>query len=594
MSASVELVMFAIRSALRINAQYRRAFADSTLDRPLTLPLPGFEAQPDLSTVESFYEREDVRELVGDNLRVTALLEELTAEGGLTADGQRELFALYNEHRLLVAARDGTLLGGAADSPPGVTHEDVFVLLQIRQWRPGEDPNPTLLRRLAGTFVNIAVDYFAEFPDAISTSSSRGEALRAFLESVDGLDFSEDAPREVIEQLFVATVETLRDHPDLLDQADKSGLLLKGVFESLYDGARQRLEDLEGDLSAQDRVREWAQLVFRSVLAGAGEAVFSDPARFLGLEEGASELVGRVGRSILDAVLDAEDLDLDDLLSRETLDGLVKAALDAVGRHPELLGVDDEGLTELIAAVAGGLAESSAEIGSGFLPEAIRLTLEATGEHLELLLPEDGDDPERHLLLIAARSLLAQLSVPPADDAGWKLRLRSDQALMVLESVFDEVVQNPRWVEEIEDEGETLLAAVAAEVLATLRALPGPKLTSRTGFAILTAALRVAGRRFELLAEEQGGRRIALVLDAVLGTVFAPGVDPKAVWVLARDAVVERLVALALDAVARHGATLEKIQQVRAVVEEAIALLAAAEAWSLEDFAQRLETELSS
>lgn len=604
MSASVELVIFAIRSALRINAQYRRAFADSTLDRPLTLPLPSFEARPNLATVEAFYDRQDVQELIGSNLRVVALLRELQDEGRLQKEAERELFSLYREHRLLVEARDGTLFDGDGGENPGVQlglgHEDVVVLLQIRQWRPGEDPNPTLLRRLAGTFVNIAVDYFVDIPDALSTASSRGRALRAFLESVDRLDFTEDAPTEVVEQLFVATVEILRDRFDLLDQADKSGLLLQSAFGALYDSARERLAELEGDLSAQDRVRDWVRLVYRSVLEGAGEAVFADPETFLGLREGESELVGRVGRSILGVVLDQEGLDLDRLLSRETLDGVVKAALEAVGQHPELLGEDEEGLTRLLAALATGLSESSVAIGRGFLPEAIRIILERTGENLELLLPEGEDDPKRHLLLLAGRSLLAELAVPPAADAGWKLRLSPELALDVLESVFDEVLQNPRWVEEILDEeaeegdvGERiLLATVAAEVLATLRALPGPKLTTRTGFAILTASLKVAGQRLELLTEDDGIRRIVRVLDAVLGTVFAPGVDRSALWTLARDAVIERLMALALDAIARNGATLEKIERVRQVVEETIALLAAAEPWSLEDFGLRLKAEL--
>jgi hypothetical protein len=268
----------------------------------------------------------------------------------------------------------------------------------------------------------------------------------------------------------------------------------------------------------------------------------------------------------------------------------VKAGLLVVGNHPELVSDDNLFLKNLIGATATELAQSTTPLGRAFLPEAVRIILENTAGKLELLMPEGKDRPEKHLLVVAGRDVLEQLAAPPPPGATWKLRFGSADALRVLEAVVEEVVQNPGWLEKKAGDGHPLLGEVTKEVLATLRTTAPPHLTRQTGLAILEAALRAAGRRLEFLDKNQQNRRlIGLALEAVLTTVFHPEVDPRAAWVLARDAAVGRLVAVMLEKLAEHGVTEARIMEAQTVLQATVQLLAAGDVWSPERFALQLD-----
>src|SRR5437899_277965 len=99
MPSEADLILFGIQAALRINEQFRHAFADSTLSRAITLPLPGFPAQANRSTWENFYRDGDGKEFVVSNLRVRGLLNKLSDTGDLADPETAELGRLYQEHR---------------------------------------------------------------------------------------------------------------------------------------------------------------------------------------------------------------------------------------------------------------------------------------------------------------------------------------------------------------------------------------------------------------------------------------------------------------------------------------------------------------
>ena len=594
MVASPELVMFGIQAALRLNEQFRRAFADSTSSMAITLPLPSFPSVPTPSTAESFYRSGDGQAIAQENLRVSQLLTKLNQQGLLSDPEQQDLLRLCKEHQALVRARAGLLVTDV-NNPAGMTNEEISQLLSIRQWRPGEDPHPTMLRRMAGTLINIAVDYLVQMPDVVSTKSTRGKALRGFLEAIDSIDFVEDGRDEIIERLFIATVETIRDVPELITGDEKARILVHNVAGGLYADVKKRVEAANGDLSQQESIQSWGQLVLRSVLSSAGQTIFAEPAKFLGIGGPAEgQLVSRVGQAILDSILDRDQIHLGQLITRDSLDRIAKAALAVVGQHPELFGADNQGLKNLIAATAQALAQSSTKIGRDFLPEAIRIILEKTADNFELLLPGGPDQPARHLLIVAAKQILEQLSASPPAGSKWTLQFGSAEALRAVESVVEEVLQNPGWIVTAAGEINTLLGDVTKVVLDTLRATAPPRLTKTTALAILEAALRAAGKRLEFLTQDQNNRRlVSLALEAILATIFRPGIDAKAAWVLARNATVERLTAIVFEKLARLGLTPARIEKVRQVIEEAIQLLAQGGRWSLEDFDIRLEAALA-
>jgi hypothetical protein len=594
MPAEAELILFGIQAALRINQQFRHAFADSTRSHSITLPLPNFPAALDRSSMESFYRFGDGKEFSVTNLRVRELLNKLSAAGDLAPDEDQEFCRLFREHNAVILA-GGPGLVGTGDNPAGLTDQDILYLVTIRQWREGHDPNPTILRRMAGTLVNIAVDYVVEMPGVISTNTARGKALLSFLGAFEHIDFAEDGRAQILEGLFTAALETLRDHPDMLAEDDRTRELLHDVAKGLYEDSAPLLAAPGQTLTEKERIRAWAQMVFGSVLKSVGTTVFAEPEKFLGIS-GATEgeLVSGVGRALLTSLMAGDGLNLSALFTRESLDRVAKAGLLVVGSHPELVTNDNLFLKKLIGAAATDLARSTTCLGRAFLPDALRIILESTAGRLELLMPEGKDRPEKHLLVVAGREVLEQLAAPPPPGATWTLHFGSAEALQVLEVVVGEVMHNPGWLEKKAGDAHSLLGEVTREVLATLRTTAPAHLARQTGLAILEAALAATGRRLEFLEKNQQERRlIGLAVEAVLTTVFHPQLDPRAAWVLARDAAVERLVAVTLEKLAEHGVTEARIMEAQTVLQSTAQLLAAGDVWSPERFALQLEQRLA-
>jgi hypothetical protein len=594
MPAEAELILFGIQAALRINQQFRHAFADSTRSDGITLPLPNFPAALDRSSMENFYRFGDGKEFAVTNLRVRELLNRLSATGDLAPEEDQEFCRLFREHNAMILA-SGPGLVGTGENPAGITDQDILCLVTIRQWREGHDPNPTMLRRIAGTLVNIAVDYVVEMPGVISTNTSRGKALLSFLEAFENIDFAEDGRAQILEGLFTAALETLRDYPDIVAGNERVRVLLHDVAKGLYEDSKALLAAPGQTLTEKERIRAWAQMVFGSLMKSVGTTVLAEPEKFLGISgttEG--ELVSGVGRALLTSLSAGDGLNLNALFTRESLDRVVKAGLLVVGTHPELVTDDNLFLKNLIEATATELAQTTTPLGRAFLPEAMRMILENTAANPELLMPEGEDRPEKHLLVVAGREVLEQLAAPPPPGATWRLRFGSAEALQVLEAVVEEVAKNPGWLEKKAGDAHPLLGEVTKEVLLTLRTTVSPHLNRQTGLAILEAALRAAGERLEFLEKNQQNRRlVALAVEAALTTVFHPEVDSHAAWVLARDATVERLVVVMLEKLAEHGVTEAKITEAQGVLEATVRILAAGDVWSLERFALQLEERLA-
>jgi hypothetical protein len=70
MPSETDITLFCIRATLRINEQFRHAYADSTRSRAITLPLPNFPAAVERISMESFYRFGDGKEFFDSNLRV--------------------------------------------------------------------------------------------------------------------------------------------------------------------------------------------------------------------------------------------------------------------------------------------------------------------------------------------------------------------------------------------------------------------------------------------------------------------------------------------------------------------------------------------
>ena len=394
---SAALVLFAIRSALKLGQQLRLAYVDNTRRRELLLPLPNFFSSPDIVSATNYFAGPGERH-VAVSARLAALLEKQKAPGqSLTTGEESELRAFHSEFFNVDLALNGRL--GEASDGSSLSADELNALITIRQWRRGTDPNPPVVQRLDGTLVEIGVDYFLNVPGALNKNSSYSKVIAGVLDGLSQINFAEEQLRDLPVRLFAASAETISAHPEWLSGNSQVQELVKVATRAISANTAARLEQLQAggnsDLVKEQRVLDWAELVFRSVVSSAGNLVLTDPRRYLGVQGDAeSALVTQVGHAVLGLVLDQDKLDPQRLFSIKGLEKIVQAALAVLGEHPEILiSSKNAGLQKLLAEIATQLSQFDTPLTPDLLPELTRQILSKTGENLSLLWPNPANKP---------------------------------------------------------------------------------------------------------------------------------------------------------------------------------------------------------
>src|SRR6266581_6999135 len=528
-SDSAALVLFAIRSALKLGQQLRLAYVDNTKRRELVLPLPNFFSSPDVVSATNYFAGPGERHGAA-SARLAAMLHKLKQPELLSEAEQSELCAFHAEFFNVDLAQSGRL--GQASDGSSLSADELNALITIRQWQRGTDPNPPGGQRLAGTFVEIGIDYFLNVPGALNKNSSHGKFVAGFLDALSGINLTEEQLRDLPVRLFVASVETVSAHPEWMTGDTQVQELVKVATQAVSTNTARRLQQLQtggnSDLVKEQRVLDWAELVFRSVLSSAGHLVLAEPKRFLGVPGDAeSALVTQVGHAVLGLVLDVDKLDSQRLFSTKGLGKIIRAALGVAGEHPEILiGSKNAALQKLLGEIAKQLSQYDTPLTPDLLPELARLILSKTGEHLALLWPDFSNKPENHLLLTAVGATLQILTRPPDAGAKWKLQFSRDDLLAVIPAVVNELTANPNWLlSKAGKEADNLRAALSA-AMAVLRNRADQRLGPSTAVEILTETIRAVGLRQEFLGQlpqgipPAGQPIIAAALDAVLAAAF--------------------------------------------------------------------------
>jgi hypothetical protein len=600
MPGEAELIMFGIRSAIKLGQQSRAAYVDATCRRELVLPLPNFPTAITVDSAGGYFIGEGERHVKRPS-RLAELVDKWKARSALAPGEVDELRVFRSESFVQDLAEAG--LPVTATDASTFDAADLAALLTVRQWARSDDPTPSVLQRVGGALIEIGVDYLASVPGALNSSSTVGKLALAALTGLEPLKLSEIPIAELPARLFVATLETVSSQPALLTGDPKVQELVRVTARGLAQDVGARVAAMraggDSDSSREERVAVWGELVFRSVLASGGRLVLEDPKTFLGLEPaGQAALVSEVGTSVLGLILDEPDRDLSRVFSREGVDVVLKAALTAVARHPEILvGRTDRRLRTLLVAVAGELGQYDTLLTPAVVPEVTRLILEKTGENLEQLWPEMARKPENHLLLTAAGTALAVLTRAPAAGARWTPTFGRDELLAVTSTVFDELVQNPVWLVAAAGSTDASLQVALEAALDVLRARGTSRLSVATATAIVQASMRAVALRAEFLERMPAGHPmagkpvLAAALDATLKTMFDPP-GARAAWRLARADAVVGVVQIALDELARRGASPERVIALDGFVREQAAGIEAGQAWDLDTFATGLRTAL--
>ena len=593
--ASPELIFFAIKAGVRIGVEARNAYIKNTKQREILLPLPNIDLSPHRNMVKRFFDN-DGAEFLQPESEISVLhsrVDELDPD----SVEEKRYFELYKKYVAIRNARD---LGQESITLAGsgqMALDAYMSLTALEQWAPGDPNKPRPIRRMAGTIIELGIDYFASMPGAINDDSKHAKTLKSFVKGLDKIQFSDVLDQEnpypdLAASIFIAAMETLAEQPEFVTSDPNFQELVTVASAGLATDVTTRLEKL-GDEAQKDRLRDWGNLVFRSLLTNAGRNVISDPQKFLGVEDEAeASLVAKVGTSILDLAVTADDMDLHRVFGREGLDVIVKASLSAVADHPELVSdTKNSAVTALIKDVAGNISSMPTVLCSDAVPEIFRITLEKTGDNLEMFWPELR--PEKHLLLTAAKTVLSRVSETPPAGAKWKLAFRSDDVLAVVNSALEELVNNPEWLLKSAADQDANLAVVLDATLMVLRRHTDNRLSLPVAREIVVESLRAVSQRKEFLNEVVGAQPVvATVIEIVVGAAFGEEND-AARWQLLRSQALTAAISISLDRFAESAMDEACLENLKTVLTNTVADAAEGNPIVWDDFELQLETALA-
>ena len=554
MSPNVSTVMFAIEGGMRLYAAGKQVYVDKTLARPMPLPMPSSSSGGiNHISARRWFSGETGQSVVRKNSRIAALL----GRTNLKASEKGELVELYIAAFLQYEPE----LPDEFRFATGPRIDELQTFITIRQWSNAEASKKiTALQRIAGTLVNISIDYFLEAPGALSDNKPEGRALRAFLEAIDNKDFAGTPVEYLAGDLLIAIVEAVKLEPQLIGKGDTTEKLVRNITTSLSTSASTYLKDLP---TKEQRQRgEWLQLIAYSMVKGTAGTVLGNPQKILGVSKTEGVVIKAVGGTVADLLTGADDnrrLQFAKLLSGDGLETVIKATLNAVTDNPGILKIGNDGLKKVLIEVADELELIPELFTEDLYPELVRLLLEKSSANLSLIWDINENNPKKHLLVIASSELMKQLSVNHGA-AKWKPDLTHAQALAVAEIAFDAVLDNPYWVKKIAGvggAGEKPLGVAIAAILQSFAMVEGGRFNNETLLVALKVGISTGAKEIALLKKvpkaEAGDARVAITsaVDAIFNGVLDGNSNTRSQWHQARNSAISVAIAVVLEQLAQ-------------------------------------------
>lgn len=450
-SLTAEAIILAINSAIKLGKNLQRAYAKSAKSKAIFLPLPKFDVRPNADRAHRFFR--DKTELKGGH-QFVAQVERLTFlfqqfDNGLLLEQQEE-YVNYYETLSFQLRKDRE----RDVNHDGVNTDDLVALLRVKQWEDGSQARNTPLKMVAGTIVEIGIDYFNQVPGALNVNSTFGKTMRHFLTGLDRVEFSEteelrDLSKIVVPRLFIAAAESVKDLSEDITKDEKLQAFIEATTAGIARDVFKFSKNKDDEVPLQ-----WGQLLLRSMVKNAGHYVFKAPGLVFNTNEGVSGIIEKTGGVLMDIILkDPHQLNLQSGFNIEALDRLLKSTFEVIAIHPELIS-KRHGIREIVMGVSKAMAEADFHHRPDLLPELVRLILEHTADNLSTVLGRPNAGP-RYLLVEAIREFLWVISKHQTPGP-WKPRFSKRHILAIANHLLDEVVLNPAWVL-AEVEGDKLL-----------------------------------------------------------------------------------------------------------------------------------------
>lgn len=488
MKTTAETILFAISAAIRLGRNTRQAYAKSLKSRAIVLPLPRFiTLSQDLQLARTFFSDTD---LLKGGARFLEEIEHLRALHERDSDPrhprplsevERGMYYDYFKrfYLTLQAGKEGSL------SVDQVSAEELATLLRIRQWERGLSSGTSPLQTVAGTLVELGIDYFHQVPGALNRDSSLGKVMFHFLTALDQIPFSQQPliqarMQRILPLLFVAAAESTAELSENIRADEHIQTFIRIAAGAIASDLSERLQGLNArqEVSAL----RWGPVILRSVVSNAAGYVFAQPnSVFTALNSGANELIRQTGSVLLEALIhDPDSLDLAAGLNRDKLDRLLQTAFSVIAAHPQLIH-QGEGFRQIVTGVSSSLAQTSFR-QPAFLPEIARLIFLHSAHNLPALWPAEGQGFQ-NILLTAAQETLFTLS--SNSSGAWRPQLNGEQLLGIVNRVLEITAANPEWIKETTG-GRTLLRTLLLTAIDVLAEAPAEE---RLGPAVFLSLL---------------------------------------------------------------------------------------------------------
>lgn len=415
---------------------------------------------------------------------------------------------------------------------PGSFYTGANALFLVKQWRDGSDPKRSPVQRIAGTVIEIAMDYVKVDPTLFSGNGTGDRITRAFLLSLSEVDFAESDYDDLLLDVMRASLETFRVNTDIVISEEHLAALLNQVSCTLAGAIDEAAQSGDDDkLRALYRLR---REMLQDVIRVSAETVSDNMTAFIGVADSRKE---RLLENVFTAVLDTIATE-SDLINRKTLTDVYAAALRAVAQNPALLLPENNGnrshalLRSMIAGIGIELAHNSSSDPPGiFTPEIskdiIEVALQVLSDHLPTLA--GSGDPEKQLLVDA----LHRLALSLRDDfhADRKISALLDglftrqQLVDLTRIVFTAVARTPEGLlQSVDDDSRrSALAQIIGSVAASISVDAKQFLSGEDYLDLFSAALQAfmvnPDRLLSLDTADPADNVMARVIAAVVNSV---------------------------------------------------------------------------
>ena len=556
-SATGDLIVFAVQAGIKLIQTGRKVYVEATIGGEVEVPLP-----PAFS---------------GMNTPLNKGVEYALSLKTGDAEKKRRFKDRYHQPLTDLDNADATVKAAAEwqivqeylkDVSAGLVPQihrgsaELASIAVLKQWEHGRSPFPSAVQRVAGTLVEIAIEYFVHVPGALNAQSKRGRALKSFLAGLDAVQFSDARWDSLVIALFTTALDTLNENPAIFSDEEDDQSLIRAIVGGVAADVGEQLGAAEfGDLDAESRVKRFGQLVLRGLLVNAGTAVIEDPS-ILGLTDARGKaMVQSVGSAFLSLLLD-DDTSLGEGLRRiastDGLDKLMRAALRAAVEHPDLFATGNQTIDVWLTDVLRDLDDRHGEGETVFDPELFAevafSAMSYAMRDLPALLKPKGSTSSA-VLVDLARLVFDKLNeTGPEGKPKWQgLQLSRSDVKDLFDGLFASLAAHTTWFSRKKELAAALKAAttVLPQVIDVLAGLGDGSLKAMLRDGKLTPVLAAVLASGVIDPRDAADvAKIAEGVTAVMDAILTGGINGAA-RLLDEDVLLDLLSAVAASGTAK-------------------------------------------